>query len=172
MAKEQDTEVRYQCCEHCVGEGCPRIDGHTVKCGQLGCIPVEVLDLFGEDPVPNEGTLSSVENDILSWGEQQRIEARRQELIDGVAQLVGYEPPGIRVLLRVLSHPEIAGVAKEYFESMDVSSRCAKYEPPWSCAREAEAQYQNIKFGWVGATSGIGYDESWCEPCRRKVMGT
>lgn len=165
-----ETETRYPCCEHCIDikEGCPRPQGHGGACPIEGCSTHE--DLFGEDPIPEEES-EGVVNDIAHWEMSLVIEKMKDDLIDQVTSMVGYEPPGLRVLLRVLSHPDMAGEAKKYFEAMDIGSRCTKYEPPWNCAREAEAQYQNIQYGWLGA-NGVGYDESWCEPCRRKVMGT
>lgn len=149
---------RYECCEHCIDikEGCPRLDGHPTPCPIADC----------------STHLTGTEHDITQWNETQRIDKMRDDLIDNVVTIVGYEPPGLRVLLRTLSHPEVVNEAKLYFETMDIANRCSKYEPPWSCAREAEAQYENIQYGWLGAVNGIGYDESWCEPCRRKVLGT
>lgn len=126
--------------------------------------------MLGEDPIPNEER-TGVESDIVGWVYEQRLVKMRDDLIDHVSALVGYEPPGIRVLIRVLSYPTVAGEARTYFDAMDVTARCTKYEPPWSCAREAEAQYQNIQFGWMGAANGVGYDESWCENCRGRILG-
>lgn len=154
-----DSRPRYQCCQHCPDEGCPRPFGHPVECVMSSCEPIEIM--FGEE------LLGGVTPDIISWQKEEHLVQVRESLIRQVNELVGYEPPGLRVLLRALSHPEVAGSARDYFDSMDT-----KYEPPWSCAREAEAQYQNIEHGWLGAANGIGYDESWCEPCRKKVMGT
>jgi hypothetical protein len=102
------------------------------------------------------------ENDILLTKEQ---------LIERVKDLMGYEPPGIRVLLRVLSHPDIVTDTVAYFQPLDKSSACTQYEPPWNCARESEARYENIKYGWLGAGNGVGYSEWWCDPCKKKVMG-
>lgn len=107
---------------------------------------------------------------VDSLGENNVVK-RREELIDLISSAVGYEPPGIRVLIRTISHPDIIGEIRRYLDLVDVASRCVKYEAPWSCAREAEARYENIKYGWYGGAGGIGFDESWCPNCRRKVIG-
>lgn len=107
----------------------------------------------------------------MTWQEDVSLLQQKDELIDGVKELVGHEPPGIRVLLRVLAHPDLVQHTRRYFEAHDRSTKCLTYEAPWSCAREAEANYENIKYGWLGGAGGIGFDESWCEPCRRKVLG-
>lgn len=96
---------------------------------------------------------------------------QRENLISSVKELVGYEPAGLRVLLRVLSHPDVVQDVSKYFSGLDTSLTCLKYEAPWSCAKEAEASYQNIKYGWLGGANGIGFDESWCPSCRQKVLG-
>jgi hypothetical protein len=102
------------------------------------------------------------DNDIL---------AMREELIDSIKEIIGHEPPGIRVLLRVLSHPSVVAETNRYFTGVDTSNKCLRYEAPWSCGKESEANYENIKYGWLGGASGIGFDESWCSSCRRKVLG-
>ena len=96
----------------------------------------------------------------------------KEKLVEKITEVAGYEPPGVRVLLRVLAHPAIIEDTIRYFEELDPNSRCLNYEAPWNCAKEAEAKYENIKYGWLGAGHGIGYDEWWCENCRKKVMGT
>lgn len=97
----------------------------------------------------------------------------KEELIDYIKEVVGYEPPGIRALLRVLAHPHVIEHTNKYFGPLDSRTMCTKYEAPWNCAREAEANYENIRFGWLGAQNGIGFDSAtWCEACMRKVMGT
>lgn len=95
----------------------------------------------------------------------------KEDLLDRIATIVGFEPPGARHLLRVLAHPDVIDLTKEYFESMDKNSMCLTYEYPWNCAREAEARYENIQFGWLGGGSGVGYSEWWCDNCRKKIIG-
>lgn len=99
------------------------------------------------------------------------IPSGKEDLIDGIKELVGQEPIGLRVLLRVLSHPDIVAEVARYFAGLDVTQRCLNYEPPWNCAKEAEARYENVKYGWLGGAGGIGFDESWCDNCRKRVMG-
>lgn len=100
------------------------------------------------------------------------IHADDKEILLGkVQQILGREEPGIRKVLRLLAHPDVIGYTKKYFDAMDVNSMCTKYESPWSCAREAEARYENIHFGFLGAGSGIGFDDSWCDNCKKKVLG-
>lgn len=107
----------------------------------------------------------------MTWQDDHNLLAKKQELIDGVTELVGYEPLGIRVLLRVLAHPDLVQHTRRYFDDLDQAAKCQMYEPPWSCAKEAEAKYENIQYGWLGGAGGVGFDESWCEPCRKKVLG-
>jgi hypothetical protein len=107
----------------------------------------------------------------MTWQDDHNLLQQKEELIDGIRDLVGYEPPGVRVLLRVLAHPDLVQHTRRYFDELDTSTKCIKYEAPWSCALEAEARYENIKYGWMGGAGGIGFDESWCENCRRKVLG-
>lgn len=94
----------------------------------------------------------------------------KETLIERVKELVGYEPPGIRVLLRVLAHPVLVQHTRRYFDALDGSMKCLFYEPPWSCAKEAEARYENIKYGWLGGVNGSLVD-TWCDNCKRKVLG-
>lgn len=94
----------------------------------------------------------------------------KDALVHGVTELLGRDIPNLRWALRVLSHPDVIEYTKRYFDAMDVNSRCTKYEPPWSCAKEAEAKYENIKYGWLGAGSGVGFSEWWCDNCKKKVM--
>lgn len=107
----------------------------------------------------------------MGWQEDRHILEDKEDLVDRVTELMGAEPLGIRPMLRALAHPQIVQHAVRYFQSLDESTKCLKYEPPWNCAREAEAKYENIKYGWFGGANGIGFDESWCENCRRKVVG-
>lgn len=100
------------------------------------------------------------------------MEDEKEELLDRLQELTGAPVPNVRYLLRVLSHPDVIKYTRHYFDSLDESTRCQKYEAPWSCAREAEARYENIKYGWLGAGNGVGYSEWWCEPCRAKVMNS
>lgn len=107
----------------------------------------------------------------MGWQEDQRILQDKEDLIDRIRELAGIEPLGIRPMLRVLAHPEMISQTISYFQSLDVTTKCLNYEAPWSCAKEAEARYENIKYGWLGGTNGVGFDESWCENCRKKVLG-
>lgn len=92
-------------------------------------------------------------------------------LVEQITEIVGYEPPGLKSLLRVMSHPDVVSKAVAYLSLMDESTRCLNYEPPWNCARESEARYENIKYGWLGGTTAMGLSDWWCEPCRKKAMG-
>lgn len=91
----------------------------------------------------------------------------KEELIDLIMSITGSLPPQTRYILRVLSHPEVVAHARAYFNSVDTTSRCTRYEAPWSCAQEAEARFENVKYGWLG--SGGVVDEWWCENCRRRL---
>lgn len=107
----------------------------------------------------------------MSWEDELKIVGAKEELIRKITEIVGVEPPGLRVLLRTLGHPDLVGDVLRYLQPLDEALRCQMYATPWNCAREAEARYQNIKYGWLGGAGGIGYDETWCEPCRKKVLG-
>lgn len=97
-------------------------------------------------------------------------EDEKEALIQQMGRVVGYVPLGTRDLLNVLIHPDLIEFTKRYIESKDDASRCLAFDAPWNCAREAEARYENIKFGWL-AGNGVGFSEWWCENCRKKVMG-
>lgn len=186
---DANTSLRFPCCEHCIDikEGCPRSDGHGSPCPITPCEvgvepsrPVDFTPAWIDEPglaelyQEDKELEKRADLEELQRVKEDRVDHQhmREDLVDKVISLVGHEPPGIRVLLRTLSHPDIVKDARLYFDSMDASSRCTKYEPPWNCAREAEARYQNIKYGWTGGAGGIGFDESWCDNCRDKVMGT
>ncbi len=94
----------------------------------------------------------------------------KEELIERIEEAIGYLPDNTRLILKALSHPNVINAAKHYINVNDEAGRCLKYQYPWSCAKEAEAMYENIKFGWLGGVNGVGYDDNWCEPCRKKVM--
>jgi hypothetical protein len=101
------------------------------------------------------------------------VDDEKEELIDQIQSVMGYSPIRLRELLNVLTQPGVIEFTKRYVSAMDTASQCQKYKAPWSCAKEAEAHYKNIKYGWLGAPgSGVGFNESWCEPCRRKVLDT
>lgn len=94
----------------------------------------------------------------------------REDLIDEVRAHRGVEPGGIRHILDLLAHPDIIQETIKYFQGLDKSQQCLLYDAPWNCAREAEAKYENIRYGWTGGAGGIGFDASWCDPCRDKVL--
>lgn len=91
----------------------------------------------------------------------------KEELISTIQELVGYLPLNTRDVLNILVHPEIIDVTKSFVKAMDKAGRCQKYIAPWSCAKEAEARYENIKYGWLAA-GDLQY-EWWCEPCRKRI---
>ena len=94
----------------------------------------------------------------------------KEELVEHMQDIVGQVPENVRLVIKLLSHPDLIKFTKRYFNSIDKAGRCRNYEPPWSCAREAEAKYENLKFGWLGGLDGVGYSDHWCEPCRSRVM--
>lgn len=94
----------------------------------------------------------------------------KEDLIDRAKSIMGTEPMGIRQLLSLLAHPDMIEHTIKFFNSLDEKHRCEIYDYPWSCAREAEAKYENLNFGWLGAGEGVGFDDSWCESCRRRVL--
>jgi hypothetical protein len=94
----------------------------------------------------------------------------REDLIDELSGIKGTEPAGIRRLLGDLADPAIIEHTIRYFQGLNNARQCLNFEHPWNCAREAEAKYKNIQFGWSGGAGGIGLDESWCEPCRDRVL--
>lgn len=99
---------------------------------------------------------------------EEEIERMRNQLLEKVSEVVGYEPPGFRQVLRVLTHPEVAPFSAKYIGALDKSSACTIYEPPWNCAKESEAKYENLKYGWI---AGDNYTDHWCDNCEKRVMG-
>lgn len=94
----------------------------------------------------------------------------KEDLIEVLQNIFGHIPQETRLVLKMLGHPNVIGHTKSYINKIDTSSRCTNYEPPWSCAREAEAKYENIKYGWLGAGAGVGFEDWWCDNCRKRVM--
>ena len=106
----------------------------------------------------------------MSWRHDQHILEEKEEVIAKVKEALGYEPTNLLGILKALSHPQVIQDTLRYLNLVDVENRCQKYEAPWNCAREAEAKYENIKYGWLGAGYGIGFAEWWCDPCKSKVL--
>lgn len=94
----------------------------------------------------------------------------KEELIKHLQEVHGKLPADTRQVIAMLSHPMVAPLMRRYLISLDANFKCARFESPWSCSMEANARYENIKFGWAGGASGIGLDESWCGNCRRRVL--
>lgn len=93
----------------------------------------------------------------------------REELIDEMQSIFPRIPLNVREVLNMLTDPKVIEHTKRFIEAMDVNSKCLNYQAPWSCILEAEARYQNIKYGWLGG-GGTAYSEWWCDNCRKKVM--
>jgi hypothetical protein len=93
----------------------------------------------------------------------------KEELIEAIQEATGRLPNGTRLILDVLTQPDVIEFTKRFIQANDEAGKCLNYQDPWNCAKEAEAKYRNIKYGWL-AGNGVGFDESWCEPCRRRVM--
>ena len=96
----------------------------------------------------------------------------KEELVEQVQEVLGYLPVGTRLVISALVRPDVIEATKRYIKEMDEASKCTHHKAPWNCAKEAEAMYENIKFGWLGAPSGsgVGFADWWCENCRRRVM--
>lgn len=94
----------------------------------------------------------------------------KEELLAKIQEILGSLPIGTAKILNVLTRPDLIEYTKRYIKVMDKASLCTNYEAPWSCIKEAEAKYENMKYGWLGADSGVGFSEWWCENCRKKVM--
>lgn len=94
----------------------------------------------------------------------------KEELIDEMQAAFPRIPQSTREVLSMIVDPKVIEHTKRYIESMDANSKCLMYEAPWSCAKEAEARYENIRYGWLAAGNGVGYSEWWCENCRRKII--
>lgn len=96
----------------------------------------------------------------------------KEDFIDEFKALYGFEPVALRHILTALTHPNLIDHTRKFLASYGSKkeNRCLLYSDPWSCVREAEARYETIKFGWLGAASGVGFDESWCDNCRARVM--
>ena len=96
------------------------------------------------------------------------MQDEKDELLDKLCEVTGFEPIGARRFLDLLVQPDLIEYTKRFVVSRDEASRCQHYRAPWSCIKEADARYENIKFGWLGAGPG-NYSEWWCNNCRRKV---
>lgn len=90
----------------------------------------------------------------------------KEDLVDHIQGILGHLPPDTRLILRALAHPAIIEYTQAYFGQLDNKTRCLRYAEPWSCVKEAEARYENVKYGWGGAPGTHGTHELWCENCR------
>lgn len=93
----------------------------------------------------------------------------KEDLIDRAKSIAGTEPVGIRQLLALLAHPDMIEHTIKFFVAQDEKHRCLVYSYPWSCIREADARYTNLKFGFLGAGPGT-VDPGWCENCQNKIL--
>lgn len=94
----------------------------------------------------------------------------KEDLIDAIKEIRPIEPANIRLILDLLAHPDVIQHTIRYFQELDTAQKCLNYEHPWNCAREAEARYQTIQYGWISGAGALGYDDSWCEPCRDRLL--
>jgi len=158
--------VRYPCCEHCIGEGCPRMSGHNVPCGHQGCLSYTSIMEQARASTPVDHAME----DIMGWRDEENLRQQKEDMVELATSILGHEPVGLRATLKLLSHPGMVESTRRYFESL-VSTDCLHYEAPWNCARESEAKFENLQYGWMGGIYGDEPLSSWCEPCLSKVMG-
>lgn len=96
------------------------------------------------------------------------MEDPKEELIAEMQEVLGLIPSNTRLILNALAHPSLIDYARRYLRAVDKAGRCTKYEYPWSCTKEAEAKFENVKYGWLGGVSEIELD--WiCENCRNRI---
>lgn len=93
----------------------------------------------------------------------------KEELIHQMEHILGLVPGNTRLILNGLVHPEVIEYTKRFIKAKDFASQCQKFKAPWDCAKEAEAKFENIKYGWLGGGTTMEFDW-WCEPCRKRVM--
>lgn len=93
----------------------------------------------------------------------------KDELVAKIKETLGVLPGNTLYLLNVLVHEDLIEYTKDYIRTKDVASRCTEFKEPWSCAKEAEAMYENIKFGWLGGAQNMGVSEWWCDNCRKRA---
>jgi hypothetical protein len=99
------------------------------------------------------------------------LQDEKDELLEQLREVTGFEPIGARRFLDLLAQPDLIEYTKRFIHSRDEASRCTNYKAPWSCIKESDARYENIKYGWLGGVNtGAGISEWWCENCRKKVM--
>ena len=108
--------------------------------------------------------------------ERERIKRmeEKEDLIDEIKATIGREPQGLRQILGLLSHPDVLETALIFLKGLDRKHACLIYPSPWNCARESEAKYETVKWGWgvVGYNDAEVHD-SWCVPCQhRRDAGT
>lgn len=98
----------------------------------------------------------------------------REDLIERVGEVTGVMPTQLRKILKMLSHPDVIVYTRKYFGSMDLRTKCERFEPPWSCVKDEDARYETIWDGWLTQENEPGPDpqlaKNWCEPCRRRVL--
>lgn len=112
---------------------------------------------------------------VESWSKDAPLDMIREELLDKMIEATGRNLSEYRAVLKLLAHPDIIKSSLAYLQAMDFGSRCRRYEAPWSCIRDAEASYENLREGGLAGASSFlnhGMDSWWCENCRQKVMGS
>lgn len=93
----------------------------------------------------------------------------KEDLIEEIESILGLIPANTRLLLNLLVQPSLVDYTRRYIRAADKSFLCKKYEAPWSCLKEAEAKFENVKFGWLGA--GGEFELDWiCESCRQRII--
>lgn len=93
----------------------------------------------------------------------------KEEVIKKIETILGRVPDNTRTILNVLVHPDVINTTKRYIHVHDRSDLCQRYAAPWSCVREAEARFENLRLGWLGAASDVLDEIEWCEPCKNKL---
>ena len=93
----------------------------------------------------------------------------KEELISAIEDTFGVVPDQARLILGMLAHPRVIDEAKRYLRARDLGSQCTKYKHPWSCIREAEAKFENVKYGWLGAGSAEIELDWCCANCMKRI---
>lgn len=95
----------------------------------------------------------------------------KEDFLSEIQRVAGGKlPANARYFLKLLAHPDLITHTVQFFTGFDVDLMCLKYEAPWSCVHETEAQFENVTSGWLGAGRGQLITE-WCENCKRRVIG-
>jgi len=93
----------------------------------------------------------------------------KKQVIKAFGEVTGRTPANLNAILKILAHPDIITQARAYLQANDTTDACQKYQPPWNCLMESEANAQNFSPGWAREIHEVM--ENWCVNCRDRLIG-